>query len=107
MYEGGSVIELTDSLWDKEVKGDKENMWVVEYYAPWCGHCTKLKPEYMLLADSLSSVGGLKVAAVDATAHTTLASAAKVESYPTIKFVKKGRVSAARPSTFHPVKVRL
>lgn len=39
-YERSDVIELTDSDFSKSVlKGDE--IWIVEFYAPWCGHCKK------------------------------------------------------------------
>lgn len=34
------VIELTDDTFDKNVL-DSEDVWMVEFYAPWCGHCKK------------------------------------------------------------------
>lgn len=36
------VIELTDSNFDKLVL-DSEDVWLVEFFAPWCGHC-KFQP---------------------------------------------------------------
>ena len=41
---GGSgknaVVELTDDNFDKKVLGSNE-VWLVEFFAPWCGHCKK------------------------------------------------------------------
>ncbi|XP_011816364.1 PREDICTED: protein disulfide-isomerase A6 [Colobus angolensis palliatus] len=34
------VIELTDDSFDENVL-DSEDVWMVEFYAPWCGHCKK------------------------------------------------------------------
>lgn len=48
----GNVIELTPSNFDKLViKGDE--VWVVEFFAPWCGHCKNLVPEYSKAANAL------------------------------------------------------
>lgn len=34
------VIELTDDTFDEHVL-DSPDIWMVEFYAPWCGHCKK------------------------------------------------------------------
>lgn len=48
----GNVIELTPSNFDKLVlQGDE--IWVVEFFAPWCGHCQNLVPEYTKAANAL------------------------------------------------------
>ena len=99
MYEGeGTMIEVTDNLYTETIKPDRSNLWVVEFFAPWCGHCKNIKPEYSRLAKELQTVEGVKVAACDATVHTTVANVAKVQSYPTFAFFKNGRVIEYKPA---------
>merc|ERR1712071_54245 len=43
---GSSVIELTPSNFNKLVINSNE-VWIVEFYAPWCGHCKQLVPDYI------------------------------------------------------------
>lgn len=61
------VIELTDENFDKLVMGS-EDMWLVEFYAPWCGHCKTLAPAWASAATQLK--GKVKLGALDATVHT-------------------------------------
>ncbi|KAL3892313.1 hypothetical protein ACJMK2_004529 [Sinanodonta woodiana] len=76
------VIELTESNFNREVI-QSDQLWLVEFYAPWCGHCQSLAPEWKKAATALKGV--VKVAAVDATAHQSLGSRYGVQGYPTIK----------------------
>ena len=80
----GPVIELTAANFQKEVINDKDSMWLVEFYAPWCGHCKQLAPSYELAAKHLKGV--VKVGAVDMDAHPSVGSPYNVQGFPTIKF---------------------
>lgn len=61
------VIELTDENFEKMVL-NSEDMWLVEFYAPWCGHCKNLAPEWATAATDLK--GKVKLGALDATVNT-------------------------------------
>jgi len=76
------VIELTASNFNKEVI-NSDNVWIVEFYAPWCGHCKNLAPDFKKAATALKGV--VKVGAVDADVHGALGSQFGVRGFPTIK----------------------
>lgn len=48
------MIELTDDSFDENVL-DSEDVWMVEFYAPWCGHCKNLEPEWAAAASEVKS----------------------------------------------------
>jgi len=64
----------------------------VEFYAPWCGHCKKLAPEWDQLAADLKDVAGLTIAKMDATANEV--DGVDIRGYPTLKFYHRGSKSS-------------
>ncbi|KAL8563648.1 hypothetical protein ACOMHN_055282 [Nucella lapillus] len=82
-------IELDDRFLEKEKS--ENDMWLIEFYAPWCGHCKKLDPVYREVALTLRGTG-VKVAKVDATKHSDMAKHYHIYGFPTIKFIKGDNV---------------
>ncbi|KAG0000484.1 Protein disulfide-isomerase-like 2-2 [Entomortierella chlamydospora] len=81
-----AVHVLTDASFESEVlKSGKSAL--VEFYAPWCGHCKNLAPTYEKVAqDFLNDKNTVLIANVDATVEKTVADKYGVTGYPTIKF---------------------
>lgn len=66
----------------------KNRFVMVEFYAPWCGHCQALVPEYAAAATDLK--GEVALAKVDATEENDLAEKYSVQGFPTIYFFVDG-----------------
>ncbi|KAG7508673.1 disulfide-isomerase A6 isoform X1 [Solea senegalensis] len=91
---GGSkqdVVELTNDNFDRLVL-DSDDVWMVEFFAPWCGHCKNLEPEWAAAASAVKeqTKGKVHLGAVDATVHQDLSSRYGVRGFPTIKIFRKG-----------------
>ena len=79
--EPNESVELNSSNFDELVVKSKD-LWIVEFFAPWCGHCKKLAPEWKRAAKNLK--GQVKLGHVDCDSDKSLMSKYKVEGFPTI-----------------------
>ncbi|XP_039127333.1 LOW QUALITY PROTEIN: protein disulfide-isomerase like 2-1-like [Dioscorea cayenensis subsp. rotundata] len=82
------VVVLTESNFESEVSQDRGAL--VEFYAPWCGHCKKLAPEYEKLGSSFKKAKSVLIGKVDCDEHKGLCSKYGVSGYPTIQWFPKG-----------------
>ena len=82
---------LTGNNFEQMVQ-DKSKDILISYYAPWCGHCKQLHPEWDKLGEALKDNSTVVIGKMDATlnelSHTI------VRSFPTIRLYKKGRKEA-------------
>lgn len=78
-----SAIELSPANWEAETAGKSV---FLKFFAPWCGHCKKLKPDWDKLMGEVNSATQL-VGDVDCTADgKPLCDENGVKGYPTLKW---------------------
>ncbi|CAK8544554.1 unnamed protein product [Lathyrus sativus] len=85
------VVVLTDDSFETEVGNDRAAL--VEFYAPWCGHCQKLAPEYEKLAASFKKINTILIGKVDCDEQKLICTKYKVYGYPSIQWFPKGSLT--------------
>ena len=72
----------------QDVVMDNDKDVLLEFYAPWCGHCKSLAPKYDELASMYKNFADkIVIAKVDATANDV---PDEIQGFPTIKLFKAG-----------------
>uniref|UniRef100_A0A182N0B0 Thioredoxin domain-containing protein n=1 Tax=Anopheles dirus TaxID=7168 RepID=A0A182N0B0_9DIPT len=82
------LTELTEDTFAKHVSGGKH---FVKFYAPWCGHCTKLAPTWEELARSLEHERDIRVSKIDCTQYRPICTDFEVKGYPTLLWIEDGK----------------
>jgi len=84
------VVVVTANNWEDVVENNDKDV-LVEFYAPWCGHCKNLAPIYAEVALEMADTQpDIVIAKMDATANDIPRSDFEVRGFPTLKLFKKG-----------------
>mmetsp|Transcript_3602 Transcript_3602/g.9197 ORF Transcript_3602/g.9197 Transcript_3602/m.9197 type:complete len:214 (-) Transcript_3602:212-853(-) len=83
----GKSVELNLDTFEEAIHSKNT---FVKFYAPWCGHCKALAPDWDTLADNYAASSSVLIASVDCTAgdNDDLCQNYGVSGYPTLKYFK-------------------
>jgi len=79
------VVVLRGTTFNDIVLNNKKDV-LVEFYAPWCGHCKKLAPTWDELGAKFRSNENVVIAKIDSTANEIEVPGVNVKGFPTIYF---------------------
>jgi len=92
------IVELTPSTFDEYVFGSNYTT-IVEFYAPWCGHCANLKPEYERASKQGHHYAQFAAVNCDKEENKQFCASQNIKGFPTI-------VSYKPPKKFNDKKSR-
>jgi len=86
------VIDLNPDNVKEVLNGMKITM--AEFYAPWCGHCKRLTPEYEKLAEMIQADAMMsqfvQIVKADCDKHRSIGEVFSVTGFPTLKILSRG-----------------
>ena len=82
------IAQIESGTFD-DIVGDGSK-WLIEFYAPWCGHCTRFAPTYQQVAEKLHAQNAkakrqsdmVMVGKVDGAAERALSSRFNIQGFP-------------------------
>ncbi|KAK6429491.1 hypothetical protein LTR95_014362 [Oleoguttula sp. CCFEE 5521] len=97
LYSKGSPVLQVSGTDYQSLIANSNHTSMLEFYAPWCGHCKNLQPAYEKAAKSLAGLA--KVAAVncDDELNKPFCGGMDVKGFPTLKIVRPGK-KAGKPA---------
>jgi len=95
LYSSSGPVQLLDpKSFDKEIL-QSDHAAVVEFFAPWCGHCKNLAPQYERVGKNLKGIATVAAVDCDVETNKALCGSHGIQGFPTLKIFsptnKKGK----------------
>jgi thiol-disulfide isomerase/thioredoxin len=92
------VVSLTSTDFEQYLNDPVNPVWILKFYAPWCGHCKKMAPVLDDVMQSITSSYGdstpatssLAIGKIDCTVQKKLCQRYKISGYPTMRVAIDG-----------------
>ena len=81
----GKLTSITNNNVEEILSSESGQHKFVKFFAPWCGHCKKMRPDWDKLADQNTN-DNIIIADVDCTVEKKLCEKYKIEGFPTLKY---------------------
>ncbi|KAF2084011.1 thioredoxin-domain-containing protein [Saccharata proteae CBS 121410] len=91
IYSKSSPVLEVDAKTYPKLIANSNHTSIVEFYAPWCGHCRNLKPAYEKAAKNLDGLAKVAAMNCDDDANKPFCGSMGVKGFPTLKIVKPGK----------------
>ncbi|CDR44275.1 CYFA0S14e01574g1_1 [Cyberlindnera fabianii] len=90
-YSNSPVFELDASNFDSVVLSNQTS--IIEFYAPWCGHCRNLQPEYVKVGRHLQDIAIVGAVNCDDSKNKPLCARYRIEGFPTLVVFRPPKVN--------------
>jgi len=87
-YESVDFIHQISTTEFSEVLLKSSGIWILEFYAPWCGHCKNFQSDFVLAAENLKGLVSFGAVNCDVEENKPLCGYFKVQSLPSVFALK-------------------